>query len=109
MASSAELWSDGRRKWRLSHEGEDGPEGLDVEGEPPASFAAIREAMEQAQVAAGGDEADVDYIFEIPLKVAQAIVGYKHDEDDVHVIDKRYVVLSRAEPGGGLFRRLFAK
>jgi hypothetical protein len=28
MASSSEMWSGGKRKWWLSHEGENGPKGL---------------------------------------------------------------------------------
>ena len=105
----SEMWSQGKRKWWLSHEGEDGPKGLDTDGDLPESFTAIRKEMEKAQLAAGGDDADVDYIFEIPLKVAQALVGFKHDEDDAHVIDGHYVVLSRTAPAGGVLRRLFGK
>jgi hypothetical protein len=58
MASSAEMWSNGERKWWLSHEGEDGPSGISTDGELPESFPAIREQMEQAQLAAGGTDAD---------------------------------------------------
>lgn len=54
MASSVEMWSNGKCKWRLSHEGEDGPKGLSTEGEPPEFFSAIRKEMEDAQLAAGG-------------------------------------------------------
>ena len=60
-----------------------------AEGDLPESFPAIREEMEEAQHAAAGNGPNVDYIFEIPLKVAEALVGFKHDEDDVHVIDGR--------------------
>lgn len=109
MASSSEMWSQGKRKWWLSHEGEDGPKGLDTDGDLPASLTAIRKEMEEAQHAAGGDDADVDYMFEIPLKVAEALVGFKHDEDDSHVIDGHYVVLYRTAPTGGVLRRLFGK
>jgi len=94
MASSAEFWPGGRRRWRVSHEGEDGPRGLEAEGELPDSFAAIRGEMENAQQAAGGDDADVDYLFEIPLKLAQALVGFKHDEDYEPVLDGSFLVLS---------------
>src|SRR3984885_6454268 len=80
MASASEMWSNGKRRWRLSHQGEDGPKGLDVEGNPPQLYTAIRREMEQAQIAAGGDNANVDYIFEIPLRLAQSLVGFKHDE-----------------------------
>lgn len=97
MASSAELWSGGKRKWWLSHDGEEGPKGLDVDGDLPASFPAIRGELERAQIEEGGDKADVDYIFEIPLRVAQSIVGFKHDEDSTHVIGSEFEVLSKAD------------
>jgi hypothetical protein len=85
MASSSELWSGGKRKWRLSHEGENGPKGLSVAGELPETLDTIQREMEDLQLAEGGDDADVDYIFEIPLKVAKELVGFKHDEDCAHL------------------------
>ena len=109
MASSAEMWSGGQRKWWLSHEGEHGPKGLSTEGELPESFPAIRRDMEQLQVAEGGDNAEVDYIFEIPLKVAELLVGFKHDEKCPHLVDKHYIVLSRPVPTGGFVRRLLGR
>ena len=109
MASSSEMWSSGERTWWLQHEGEDGPRGLSTEGELPQCFPVIRKEMEQAQLAAGGDEADVDHIFEIPLKVAEALVGFKHDEDCAHLVDGHFAVYSRNAPEGGFLRRLFTK
>ncbi len=109
MASSSEMWSQGKRKWWLSHEGDAGPKGLATDGDLPEPFPAIRREMEQAQLEAGGDHAGIDYIFEIPLKLAEALVGFKHDEDDTHVVAGHYVVLSRTEPTRGLLRRLFGK
>ena len=97
MASSAELWSGGRRTWWLSHEGEAGPKGLAADGALPASFQTIRSEMEKMQLEEGGDDADVDYIFEIPLLLAQSIVGFKHDEDSRHVINSEFQVLSRSK------------
>jgi hypothetical protein len=63
--------------------------------------------MERLQLAEGGDDAEVDYIFEIPLKVAQSLVGFKHDEECTHLLDNHLVVMSRAAPTGGFLRRLF--
>ena len=103
MASSSELWRGGKRKWWISHEGEDGPKGLAAEGDLPECFASIRREMEEAQRAAGGDAAGVDYIFEIPLTVAQTLVGFKHDE----VMQGQFVVLSRPVPKKGFIGRLF--
>ncbi|HEY6925701.1 MAG TPA: hypothetical protein VI653_19630 [Steroidobacteraceae bacterium] len=109
MASSSEMWSQGKRKWWLSHEGDAGPKGLATNGDLPEPFPAVRKEMELAQLEAGGDHAGVDYIFEIPLKLAEALVGFKHDGDDTHVVAGQYIVLSRTEPAGGLLRRLFGK
>ena len=79
----------------LSTQGEHGPKGIHIEGSPPELFVAIREEMAQAQSAAGGEKANVDYIFEVPLRTAQRLVGFKHDEICRHTIDQHYVVLSR--------------
>lgn len=109
MASSAELWMGGTRKWWLSHEGKDGPKGLDTDGELPQCFTSIREEMEGSQRVEGGDDADVDYIFEIPLKVAQALVGFKHDENYEPIVEGGFMVLSGGRSEKGFLSRLFGK
>jgi hypothetical protein len=95
--------------WWISHEGENGPKGLASDGDLPACFPSIRRELEEAQRADGGDDADVDHIFDIPLKVAQSLVGFKHDEDCPHLVEKEFVVLSRAAPTKGLLGSLFRK
>ena len=65
--------------------------------------------MEKAQLAEGGEKADVDYIFEIPLKVAQSLVGFKHDEDSPHMLENQFTVLSRPAEKRGLLGRLFGR
>jgi hypothetical protein len=109
MASSAEVWIGGDRKWWVSHEGEDGPKSLETQGELPQCFASIRENMEDAQRAEGGDAGEVDFIFEIPLKVAQALVGFKHDENYESVVEGNFVVLSGGKSETRFFSRLFGK
>lgn len=109
MASSSEMWSGGERQWWLSHEGEGGPKGLDTDGRLPECFAKIRDEMEKAQQAEGGDRADVDHIFEIPLKVAQQLVGFKHDEDCPHIINNEFAVLSRPPQRRDFLSRIFRK
>src|SRR5262249_47772900 len=99
--------SAGVRKWAISHEGENGPKGLSTEGDLPESFPPIKTEMEEAQRAAGGDDADVDYFFEIPLKVAHSIVGFKHDEACPHM-SEGHVVLSR-RPKKGFLANLFSR
>jgi hypothetical protein len=107
MASSSEFWSKGKRQWRLSHEGENGPKGLEVDGNPPEVYAATAKEMEALQLAEGGDDAGVDYIFEIPLLIAKALVGFKHDEICPHLIGARFEVMSRAAPTPGVLSRIF--
>lgn len=109
MASSSEFWSGGDRKWLISHQGDNGPKGVDATGELPACFPAIKAEMEESQLVEGGDDADVDYIFEIPLKVAQSLVGFKHDEDCQHISKEQFVVLSRPNMRKGFLAKLFGK
>ena len=107
MSSSSELWSGGQLKWSLSHKGEDGPRDLSAQGELPECLPRIQKEMEQSQLAAGGDSAEVDYIFEIPLKVVESIVGFKHDEKCRHLLDGHFVVMSQAASKAGFFARVF--
>jgi len=109
MASSSELWSHGLRKWWISHEGINGPKGLEFSGELPNDFQLARSEMEAAQKEAGGDKADVDYIFEIPLQVAKSITGFKHDEVSAHIVGNKFRIMRREVQQGGLFSRLFGK
>ena len=109
MVSSSELWSGGSRKWWISHEGIDGPKGLDFSGDPPANFQQIKAEMEAEQEKQGGTAADVDYIFEIPLLVAKALTGFKHDEACPHVINDEFKIMTREGSKGGFLSRLFGK
>jgi hypothetical protein len=109
MASSAELWSSGKRKWWVSHEGGNGPKGLCIDGDLPQVFPAIRKEMEELQLAEGGADAAVDYIFEIPLKAAQSLVGFKHDEECAHLIGGRFMVMSSVAPRTSILSRLLKR
>jgi len=80
MFSSAEQWIGGKRLWRIEHQAEDSPIHLATAGSLPASFSSIAAKQKAAQEAAGGEDADVDLYFEIPLLVAKGITGFKHDD-----------------------------
>ncbi len=109
MASSAELWSQGSRKWWISHEGINGPKGLDFSSELPSNFQQIRSEMEAKQEREGGDEADVDYLFEIPLLIAKSMTGFKHDEVCPHIVGNEFKVMRKEAQQGGFLSRLFGK
>jgi hypothetical protein len=82
MASASDCYEDGRRVWSVSHVSENGPFDLTAEGDLPDGFADLRNSLFKEQEAAGGAEADVDYIFGIPVQLAQKICGYRYDQCD---------------------------
>lgn len=77
MVSSAASYENGRRQWEISHCTD--PYDLRVEGTPPPEFAAVRDRLSEEQDDAGGQDADVDFFFDIPLQTAQAICGYSYE------------------------------
>ena len=83
MSSFAACWRDGQRIWSVYHDsgGRRGIEHLDVKGQTPTSFAAIRDRLFAEQSAAGGKKARVDCIFDIPVELAHSLTGYRHDHD----------------------------
>lgn len=81
MFSQATGWRDGREEWRVTHRGEDGPVGLDAQGVLPELFPGIRDDLTARQAADGGADADVDHLFDIPVVLVQAFIGFRHDAD----------------------------
>ena len=82
MYCSAEGWIDGERAWSVRHASDKGIYDLDAEGALPDGFEEIRAELVQEQDEEGGEDADVDMIFDIPMVLAQRITGFKHDEYD---------------------------
>ena len=80
MVSIAEGWNEGARSWTIVHNAQEGMFDLSANGELPAHYEAIKDEFVSKQNAEGGEEADVDFIFDIPPQVAKKICGYKHDE-----------------------------
>jgi hypothetical protein len=76
--SQARAWRDGRPAWSVTYDGDKGPDGLEVDGDPPPEFAAIR-SRRNAEQAADPDPS-VSYMFEAPLDLAAGIAGYRPGE-----------------------------
>ena len=106
MWCSAEYWSGGQSKWKVSHAG-DGDERFDltVQGDLPSGFADIRDQNFKAQKDGGED---VDHVFEIPLELARSIIGFRHEDylepDDV---DAFFVLKPPVKKG--ILARLFSR
>jgi hypothetical protein len=79
MYSESSGWRDGKQLWLVTHSGEDGPKDVSATGSLPPSYAAIRDRFIARQEAEGGVEAEVDYLSEIPVVLAQSFVDFKHD------------------------------
>lgn len=80
MASSASGWKDGAAIWSILHDSQEGMRHLRVSGEPPDSFEALRTRLFAEQAAAGGDDSDTDYVWDVPVEVALTLTGFRHDQ-----------------------------
>lgn len=65
-------YSDGQLSWSVSRYADKG--GTIVHGDPPEPFLDIRQRLEAEQAASGRD--DVDYLFDLPLDLAESLSGY---------------------------------
>jgi hypothetical protein len=84
MNSSCECWVDGKRIWRVSHDGQfDNVKHIEIEGHshPPN----LKELQEKAETNQATDE-NVDFMFDVPLKLSEDISGFKIDELETRVI-----------------------
>lgn len=81
MFSSASLWKQGSEVWSVSHDAQKGISNVESSGDTPKSFSSLREKMLECQEAEGGDSADVDFVFDVPLLLAKELTGFKHDEE----------------------------
>ncbi|MEZ5937664.1 MAG: hypothetical protein R3C52_05540 [Hyphomonadaceae bacterium] len=77
MYAAAFEFGGGEKLWSVAHSGADDLMDLETIGDLPGAFAEVRDhwlAEQQGVV-------ETDYIFEIPLQLASALVGFKHDEE----------------------------
>lgn len=75
MCSAATGWSDGKEVWAVIHNAQERLDHLVEEGLLPTEFAAIRDGL-CAKKADG-----VDFIFDVPVELAGALTGFRHDRD----------------------------
>ena len=81
MFSKATFWKAGRCVWSVTHDAQQGFGHLATTGELPGTYPPIRERLLAEQQMAGGDKADVDYLFDIPGELAMSFSGYRYDRD----------------------------
>lgn len=82
MFSSAEFWVHGEKVWSVEHDAQQDMRHLKTEGTLPATYnIAAAEAAEQQDAEDLGAK-EVDFYFEVPLQIANEVVGFKHDEEN---------------------------
>jgi hypothetical protein len=82
MTSIATGAENGLELWRMFHNNEEDVYRLDVSGDPPPEFPAIRDKLFRDQEEDGGEASSVDFIHDIPLEVSRAVCGDRVDEGD---------------------------
>jgi hypothetical protein len=105
MFSSAEAWKNGNLIWRVTHASGANRRHLEEHGSLPTQYLDIKKRLLAAQQREDDGAHEVDYIFDVPLELSEAIVGFKHDR----ILDRRFEILKpvAATAGGGLLSRLF--
>lgn len=104
MVSRASGWRDGQIIWSVTHDSQKGLLHLDVQGEPPPAFTAIRD-RKFAEQAAG--DSDCDYLFDIAVETARSVAGYRHDEDVPGLSGEVFEVLAPPPDERPFLKRFF--
>ena len=116
MFQEARGYRDGIEVWRVTHDCN--KEGrlyhLEVTGDPPSELEAIRRTAIANQDAEGGQQAGVDFLSDVPLDLAKAICGFKHDDDWPEGMGFSQLFRPRAAAapkadGPGFLQRLFGR
>ena len=97
MFSSISAWCGGTLSWSVVHDSEKGHYHVEVHGQIPPVFASVRDPLKAAQDAAGGDKSDTDFIYDVPIELARALTGFRHDQDISEVEGDAFHVLERVK------------
>jgi hypothetical protein len=111
MVSWASGWREGRRVWAVVHDCEKGRFHLDVKGQAPAELKGITEELFAKQRASGGEQADVDYVYDVPAELAKNVTGFRHDESIPGAVGTGFELLERRHfwRTAALIGRLFGR
>lgn len=94
MVSRAAAWKDGALLWTVLHDAQVGLDHLERTGAPPPG-AETAEAEARRQLRDDPDPAD--FLFDVPVAFASALVPYRYDEGD-HVYEELERVAARERP-----------
>lgn len=111
MFSGSVFWRDGTKIWSAEHDAQEGIRHLAVFGELPPEMSVIMDEGKSSQDAEDKGDAEVDFIFDIPVDMSQRLTGFRYDRNQVDGVELTFEVLAEVpvvRPGGwlkSLFRR----
>jgi hypothetical protein len=109
MFSEATGWRGGQRLWSVTHRGDDDATKKTVaeQGTLPSEYPAIRDRFFSQQEAENAADAEVDFLFEIPVVLVQTFTGFKHDDASPAFEARGFELLESTKRS--FFQRLFSK
>jgi hypothetical protein len=96
MFSRASGWRNRDEIWSVVHDCEKGRYHLKIDGIAPLPLEEIHRRLVAEQEEAGGEKSDVDFIHDVPSKLAKALTGFPHDQDMPGMSGNVFGVLERA-------------
>ncbi|MBL8213654.1 MAG: hypothetical protein JNK87_23245 [Bryobacterales bacterium] len=81
MFAAASFWQGGACRWQVERDCQKDFDHLEATGDLPPFFAPIEREQKQKQQ----QDEEVDYLFDVPVLLAERVTGFRHDqhiEDD---------------------------
>lgn len=109
MCSTTTFYDDSKVVWCVDYDCEVGVPTLT--GVPPSDYQPIYDRLLAEQAADNGDDYEVDFIFDLPIDLAQAVTGYRHDQEKFEWGSPDFIAVAppQAERSGGWLKRLFGR
>jgi hypothetical protein len=108
MCSGAFGWKNGREVWSVRHDAQVDADGIAAAGKLPQQYAAIAgsaRAQRDAADTEGAADQGADFLFDVPIELAQALTGYRHDRDIPGLRGPQFEVLVNRRKAGKWFTR----
>jgi hypothetical protein len=80
MCTRLASYQRGELAWAITYDGSNGVGEPDIFGKLPESSVECVERVRAEQAGAGGRDSDTDYIYGLTMYVAEALIGFRHDE-----------------------------
>jgi hypothetical protein len=114
MFSMASAWKEGIQLWSVTHDCEKGKFHLESGGSAPSTLNGIQQRLSAQQKEQGGEQAEVDFLYDAPAELAKEIVGFRHDQEVEGATGSIFKVLEKdpSAPRPSLmaaFKNLFGK